>query len=116
VELPLGEADRLGLVRGQNFASGDRTCSDVVRSASVHDSEQVNPDSDPDQLPGRIGHVTVPIPMKGPGEIVVSIRGGTERYAAWCDEPVAKNTSVVVVEVRSPRSVVVAPFPEADNL
>ena len=73
-------------------------------------------DSDPDQLPGHIGRVTVPIPTGGPGEIVIAIRGGTERFAAWCDAPVAKHASVVVVEVRSPRSVFVAPFPEADNL
>ena len=69
-----------------------------------------------DALKGRIGRVTVPIPSDGPGEIVVAIRGGTERFAAWCDEPVAKHVSVVVVEVRSARSVNVAPFPEADDL
>ena len=73
--------------------------------------------SDPEeQLQGRIGRVTVPIPAGGPGEIVVAIRGGTERFAAWCEEPLAKHASVVVVELRSPRSVDVAPFPEADNL
>jgi hypothetical protein len=60
--------------------------------------------------------VTVPIPKDGPGEIVVAIRGGTERFAAWCDTPLEKHTTVVVVESRSPRSVTVAPFPEADDL
>ncbi|HWG73441.1 MAG TPA: hypothetical protein VG184_05235 [Acidimicrobiales bacterium] len=76
-----------------------------------------DPGSQPEeQLQGRIGRVTVPIPARGPGEIVVAIRGGTERFAAWCDEPVPKHASVVVVEVRSPRSVDVAPFPEADDL
>jgi hypothetical protein len=59
--------------------------------------------------------VTVPIPKDGPGEIVVAIRGGTERFAAWSDTALAKHTPVVVVEVRSPRSVTVAPFPEADD-
>jgi hypothetical protein len=78
----------------------------------VHDSEH----ADPDRLQGRIGRVTVPIPGDGPGEIVVAIRGGTERFAAWCETPVAKQASVVVIEVRSPRSVDVAPFPEGDNL
>ena len=43
-------------------------------------------------LTGRLGRVTVPIPQGGPGEVVVSIRGGTERFAAWCETPVAKHT------------------------
>jgi len=80
----------------------------------VHESNHVDPD--PDRLSGRIGRVTVPIPIEGPGEIVLAIRGGTERYAAWCDTPVPKHASVVVVEASAPRSVVVAPFPEADSL
>jgi hypothetical protein len=87
-----------------------------VPSTLVHHSDEVDPDPAADQLYGRIGRVTVPIPTNGPGEIVVAIRGGTERFAAWCDGPVPKHASVVVVEVRSPRSVLVAPFPEADNL
>jgi hypothetical protein len=80
--------------------------------------EQRRPDAEPDdeQLYARIGRVTVPIPSGRPGEIVVAIRGGTERFAAWCDEPLPKHTSVVVIGVRSPRSVDVAPFPEADTL
>ena len=67
-------------------------------------------------MKGRIGRVTVPIPPGGPGEIVVAVRGGTERYAAWCDEALAKHTPVVIVDERSPRSVDVTPFPEADTL
>ena len=66
-------------------------------------------------LPGRLARVTVPIPVDGPGEVVVAIRGGTERFAAWCDEEVAKNIPVVIVAERSPRSVDVTPFPEADT-
>ena len=69
-----------------------------------------------DDLVGRIGRVSVPIPPAGPGEVMVPVRGGTEAYAAWADEPVAKNRAVVVVEVRSARSVTVTPFPEADSL
>jgi hypothetical protein len=88
----------------------------AIRSVSVHEPKANERDPDPDRLEGRIGKVTVPIPESGPGEIVVAIRGGTERFAAWCDGAVAKHASVVVVEVRSPRSVTVAPFPEADTL
>lgn len=69
-----------------------------------------------DDLVGRIGRVTVPIPAAGPGEVMVPVRGGTEAYAAWADEPVQKHRAVVVVEVRSPRSVTVTPFPEADPI
>lgn len=66
-------------------------------------------------LAGRLGRVTAPIPEGGPGEIVVHIRGGTERFAAWCDQPVRKHAAVVIVERRSPRSVTVTPFPEVDG-
>jgi hypothetical protein len=66
-------------------------------------------------LVGRLGRVTVPIPDDGPGEIVVAIRGGTERVAAWSDQAVAKHTPVVVISERSSRSVEVTPFPEADT-
>jgi hypothetical protein len=75
----------------------------------------VGDDEAPDVLEGRLARVTVPIPQGGPGEIVVGIRGGTERYAAWCDVPVAKNIPVVIVAERSPRTVDVTPFPEADT-
>ncbi|HZU72660.1 MAG TPA: hypothetical protein VE990_07800 [Acidimicrobiales bacterium] len=73
--------------------------------------------ADPDveeELVGKIGRVTVPIPRAGPGEIFVPIRGGTEAFAAWADEEIPRDKAVVVVEVRSPRSVTVTPFPEAD--
>jgi hypothetical protein len=75
----------------------------------VHDDDESEP------LQGRLGRVTVPIPADGPGEIVVSIRGGTERYAAWCSEPLPKHAPVVIVEQRSARSVDVTAFPEADT-
>ena len=70
---------------------------------------------DVDGLVGRIGRVSVPIPADGPGEIVLAVRGGSETFGAWCDEPVEKHAAVVVVEVRSHRSVTVTPFPEADT-
>ena len=76
----------------------------------------VGDDDGEDGLTGRVGRVTVPIPVGGPGEIVVSIRGGTERFTAWSDEPLAKHTPVVIVDERSARTVDVAPFPEADIL
>lgn len=52
----------------------------------------------------------MPIVIGHPGEVVVPVRGGTEAFAAWSDEPVAKNTRVVVVECRTARSVSVSPL------
>ena len=72
-------------------------------------------DEDEERLKGRLGRVTVPIPAGKPGEVLVEIRGGTERYAAWCDQPVAKHTPVVIVALRSARTVDVTPFPEGED-
>ena len=62
-------------------------------------------------LVGKVGYVTIPIPERGPGEVMVPVRGGTEAFAAWSDEPIAKHTRVVVIEDRSGRSVTVTPMP-----
>lgn len=40
---------------------------------------------------------------------MLQVRGGTEAFAAWSDEPIPKHTRVVVIEDRSGRSVTVAP-------
>jgi hypothetical protein len=62
-------------------------------------------------LIGLVGHLTVSIPVDGPGEVVLQIRGSTEAFTAWADEPIAKYTEVVVVDKRSSRSVTVTPMP-----
>lgn len=63
-------------------------------------------------LIGLVGHITVSVPAGGgPGEVVLPIRGGTEAFAAWADEPIARYTRVVVVDERSARSVTVTPMP-----
>lgn len=62
---------------------------------------------------GAIGRVTVSIPPDGPGEVLVAVRGGTEAFAAWAEEPIARHARVIVVERTSPRSVIVAPFPSS---
>lgn len=68
--------------------------------------------ADADQsLLGSIGRVTVSIPANGPGEVLLSVRGGSEAFAAWSDEPVRRHSRVVVVECMSARSVVVALLP-----
>ncbi|MER8000354.1 hypothetical protein [Streptomyces sp. NPDC095613] len=60
---------------------------------------------------GAIGRVTVPIPADGPGEVLVSVRGGSEAYAAWADHPIGRNLHVIVVDAISARSVIVEPLP-----
>jgi hypothetical protein len=58
-------------------------------------------------LVGTIGRVTVSIPAHGPGEVLLPVRGGTEAFAAWSDEPVPRHSRVAVVECTSARSVFV---------
>jgi hypothetical protein len=44
----------------------------------------------------------------GTGEVVVSLRGGTESLLAWSAGPLPKGTEVVVIDVIGPRTVQVA--------
>jgi hypothetical protein len=41
----------------------------------------------------------------GPGEVLVRVRGGSEAYLAWSDEPLAKGSSVLIIDSRSNRAV-----------
>ncbi len=68
---------------------------------------------------GRIGVLTVGTRgSAGPGEVQVSIRGGTEAFIAWSPEPLPRGTSVLVIESRGHRVVDVSPWddPLADFL
>ncbi len=67
--------------------------------------------ADAGNVVGAIGRVTVPIPVDGPGEVLLPVRGGTEAFAAWADHPIGKHERVLVVETTSARSVIVTPFP-----
>lgn len=62
-------------------------------------------------LIGTVGMVTVPIEPGRSGEVMLPVRGGTEGFAAYSDEPISKNSRVVVVECLSGRSVMVTPCP-----
>jgi hypothetical protein len=62
-----------------------------------------------DSLIGTLGRVTVSIPVNGPGEVLLPVRGGTEAFAAWSDEPIPRHRRVVVVDTLSARSVFVTP-------
>ncbi len=52
-------------------------------------------------LVGTVGQVTIPISPTRPGEVMLPVRGGTEAFAACADEPIAKYSRVVVVEILS---------------
>ncbi|MGW5867506.1 hypothetical protein ACWFRJ_35750 [Streptomyces sp. NPDC055239] len=41
----------------------------------------------------------------GPGEVLVRIRGGSETFLAWSDEPLPHGASVLVIESRGSRQV-----------
>jgi hypothetical protein len=56
---------------------------------------------------------------RGPGEVLVKIRGGRETYIAWSPAPIARGATVLVIESRGARSVDVSewtdpldPFPD----
>jgi hypothetical protein len=61
---------------------------------------------------GKVGRVTGTIGPGRLGEVMISIRGGTEAfnaYAADSGETIPTGTRVVVVEYYPPRTVVVSP-------
>lgn len=35
---------------------------------------------------------------QGPGEVLVRVRGGTEAFLAWSDDPLPKGATVLVVD------------------
>jgi len=57
-------------------------------------------------LIGCIGKLTVASRgPAGPGEVVVSVRGGREAFIAWSAEPLPKGATVLVIESRGHRVV-----------
>jgi hypothetical protein len=61
---------------------------------------------------GKIGRVTGTISPGHVGEVMVSVRGGSEAFNAYATDPagtIASGSRVVVVEYFPPRSVVVSP-------
>jgi hypothetical protein len=64
-----------------------------------------------DPVVGCVGRViTATRGVDGPGEVLVSVRGGTEAYLAWSEEPLARDTSVIVFNARGERTVDVMQF------
>ncbi len=62
-------------------------------------------------LIGCIGKIMVATRGKaGPGEVVVSVRGGREALIAWSAEPLPKGATVLVIESRGRQAVDVSPW------
>ncbi|HXW80312.1 MAG TPA: hypothetical protein VEJ84_12480 [Acidimicrobiales bacterium] len=65
----------------------------------------------PDSVVGKPAYVTVAIPGgTRAGEVLLRIRGGTESYIAFADQPVGVGAQVVVLADRGARAVLVAPL------
>ena len=60
------------------------------------------------ELVGSLGTVVTPIAPDGPGEISLTTAGQQLKLEAHADNPVTEGTTVVVIDVTSPTSVVVA--------
>ncbi len=60
---------------------------------------------------GKTGRVTGKVGPGRIGEVMVTVRGGTEAFHAYSadDEDIATGTRVLVVEVLPPRTIVVTP-------
>jgi len=50
----------------------------------------------------------------GPGEVLVKVRGGTEAYLAWSEQPLAKGTRVLVFNTRGERTLDVMEWVDED--
>jgi hypothetical protein len=55
---------------------------------------------------GCVGVLTVATRgERGPGEVLIKIRGGSEAFLAWSDTPLPKGATVLVIESRGARAV-----------
>ncbi len=63
------------------------------------------------QVIGKVGRVTGTVAPGKLGEVMISIRGGSEAFHAYAEDPkdtIGVGTRVVVVEYFPPRTVVVS--------
>ncbi len=55
---------------------------------------------------GRVGVLNVGTRgADGPGEVLIKIRGGSEAFLAWSEEPLPRGATVLVIESRGARAV-----------
>jgi hypothetical protein len=63
---------------------------------------------------GAVGVLTVGTRgEKGPGEVHIKIRGGSESFLAWSEKPLPEGTTVLVIESRGARAVDVIEWEDA---
>ncbi len=76
---------------------------------SRHGSEEFGTSMVDDDLTGMVGRVSIPIPTDGAGEVILSVRGGSEAFTAYTqgNEALTKNARAVVVEQTGPRTILV---------
>jgi hypothetical protein len=48
---------------------------------------------------------------EGAGEVLLNVRGTKEAYLAWSEQPLPRGTEVLVIDVRTARTVEVEPWP-----
>ncbi len=54
---------------------------------------------------GCVGRLTVATRgADGPGEVLISLRGGREAYLAWSDSPLPRGAMVMVYDTRGERA------------
>jgi hypothetical protein len=60
-------------------------------------------------LIGLTGRISVPVPAGGAGEIIISVRGGSEAFTAYTvgDESLPRNARAAVVDKMGARTVLV---------
>jgi hypothetical protein len=55
---------------------------------------------------GTIGMIVIATRgPSGPGEVAVRIRGGSEKFLAWSEGPLARGTTVLITDSRGARTV-----------
>ena len=63
---------------------------------------------------GRVGVLTVATRgSAGPGEVHIKIRGGSESFLAWSEQPLPRGVTVLVIESRGARAVDVIEWDDA---
>jgi hypothetical protein len=84
---------------------------EIAQPGGNGSSVRIVPTSAGQDIVGTVGRITVAVRTDRPGEVVLAVRGGTEAFAAWADEPLGRNTRVLVIEQISARSVHVTALP-----
>ena len=63
---------------------------------------------------GRVGVLSVGTRgERGPGEVLIKIRGGSEAFLAWSQTPLPKGATVLVIESRGERALDVIEWEDA---